>query len=421
MAVDWSGAAGGRLRGLWLATAEDGRLLDLHPAGTREAAVAEVIDGAEVAGGQLVVGLDFAFSFPAWFVRRQGIGDATGMWRLAAAEGERWLAECPEPFWGRPGHRRPAVPAALRATEAALEAVGGIRPKSAFQIGGAGAVGTGSVRGMPFLIELQAAGFAVWPFDRAVAPLVVEIYPRLLTGPVRKRDPAARRRYLAELPDAAAPPELRDRAAGSEDAFDAAVSALVMSGPAGQWAALAVPDLPDVALEGAIWSPTSGHPTPLEPAGGVAVPDPGSLADRLAIAELVARYAQGADRADGEAVAELFTEDGVLVVDDRPGVSPPRPARRGRPAIAAAIGTLARYRATSHVLGNHTVELAGDRATGEVRAVATHLGEGPEGPRLEAWHLRYFDRYRRRQGRWWLAERRLQVDFIVSTPPGGAT
>ena len=38
-----------------------------------------------------------------------------------------------------------------------------VRPKSTFQIGGAGAVGTGSLRGMPHLLTLREAGCAVWP------------------------------------------------------------------------------------------------------------------------------------------------------------------------------------------------------------------------------------------------------------------
>lgn len=423
VAVDWSGAAGTRLRSLWVGTAEDGRLLGLEPVPSRRQAVDGLVAAADDAGGRLVVGLDFAFSFPAWFLRQHGIDEVTGLWRLAAAEGERWLGQCPAPFWGRPGTRRPDLPAALRATEATAAATGGIRPKSAFQIGGAGAVGTGSVRGMPHLLELRQAGFAVWPFDPPALPLVVEIYPRLLTGPVAKRDPAARADYLRDLPDPVLPAALAERAAASEDAFDAAVSALVMSRHAASFAALDRPGLPDVDLEGAIWAPPAGAAPwagagrpPVAPAG--AFLDAAAVADRLAIAELVHRYAQAADRADGEAVAALFTEDGTLVVYDRPGTADPRPPRRGRPAIAAAVASLARYRATSHVIGNHTATVHGAEAEAETRCVAHHVSDTDEGPTVETWHLRYFDRFRRVDATWLLVERVLRVDFTVTGPAG---
>ena len=55
-----------------------------------------------------------------------------------------------------------------------------------FQIGGAGAVGTGSIRGMPHLLTLADSGFTIWPFVSGGLPTVVEIYPRALTGPVNK-------------------------------------------------------------------------------------------------------------------------------------------------------------------------------------------------------------------------------------------
>ena len=132
--------------------------------------------------------------------------------------------------------------------------MGGAQPKSVFQIGGAGAVGTGSLRGMPHLVDLSNAGFSIWPFERADWPLVLEIYPRLLTGELVKSDPEARYRYLeGELPEI--PPELRDVAAGSSDALDAAVSAVVMARHLDEIRALdGVPDAV-AKREGAIWWP----------------------------------------------------------------------------------------------------------------------------------------------------------------------
>ena len=173
----------------------------------------------------------------------------------AATDGEAWLRDCEPPFWGRAGRPRPDVPEHLRPTEAALAAVGGIRPKSSFQISGAGSVGTGSVRGFPALARLQDAGFAIWPFDApARPPVAVEIWPRTFTGPVVKSDAIARAAYVdRHLPELA--PDLRDAAVGSEDAFDAAVSAVVMSRD--EAALRSLPALDDARVEGWVWGPST--------------------------------------------------------------------------------------------------------------------------------------------------------------------
>jgi hypothetical protein len=140
-----------------------------------------------------------------------------------------------------------------------MAAVGGVRPKSTFQIGGAGSVGTGSVRGWPALIRLREAGFAIWPFDLpASPPVAVEIYPRLFTGPVVKSSASAR----ADLLDArypALPPRLRDHAVASEDAFDAAVSALAMSRHEDELRALPQVDDDMGRREGRVWTPMAAH------------------------------------------------------------------------------------------------------------------------------------------------------------------
>jgi hypothetical protein len=167
--------------------------------------------------------------------------------------GERLLAACDEPFWGRPGKPNPHPKDRLyRRTE--REEGEGVA-KSVFQIGGAGAVGTGSIRGMPHLLTLSALGFAVWPFAEGGWPRVVEIYPRLLTGPVNKGRWAERHAFLLErFPGQ--PRDLLERAAGSEDAFDAAVSALVMAAHQPDLAAPARPFGSEYEIEGKIWRPS---------------------------------------------------------------------------------------------------------------------------------------------------------------------
>jgi hypothetical protein len=166
---------------------------------------------------------------------------------------EELLAACGSPFWGRPGKPRPDLAEHFRATDRA-HSIGGIRPKSVFQVGGAGSVGTGSLRGMAVLHRLHEAGFSVWPCCEGGAPRVIEIYPRLLTGPVNKSSRDTRAAYLAtHCPSL--DPAMRRLAASTEDAFDATVSALVMSQHADELAALPPAADEQERIEGRIWAP----------------------------------------------------------------------------------------------------------------------------------------------------------------------
>jgi hypothetical protein len=250
IAIDWSGRERGAAEAIWFARVHDGALVELENGMERD----KVIDTAIAAARrepQTVVGLDFAFAFPAWYSERRGWASGREIWDAMRADADMLLEAREAPFWGRPGTRAQALGPALRETEADAPTT----PKSVFQIGGAGAVGTGSLRGMRHLADLADAGFAIWPFDDPHVPMAVEIYPRALTGPVVKSRHRARREYLTRRfadQDAV----MRERAAGSEDAFDAAVSALVMARHREELAALpSVPVGSRLRLEGAIWTP----------------------------------------------------------------------------------------------------------------------------------------------------------------------
>ncbi len=228
----------------------------------------------------LVVGFDFCFSFPAWFLREVGAESAPEFWRIAAERAERWLDRASEDrrFWGKP-HKRPAefsgdqLHRMLRATDIDCKIIAhipeeerairvkGITPKSVFQIGGSGSVGTASLRGMQTLLRLQEAGFRVWPFDTPEAgkPMVVEMYSRLNTGPVHKSNPEARAAYLQRrrLEDKAYTALTRttlSKARASEDAFDALVSCMVMTERRESFYILPQPRDPSYMLEGWTWA-----------------------------------------------------------------------------------------------------------------------------------------------------------------------
>ncbi|MGZ8469524.1 MAG: hypothetical protein ACXW61_08490 [Gemmatirosa sp.] len=256
IAVDWSGARQYAERRIWLCEVTTSGVTRLEDGRSREALVAHLCDEAQ-RDPRLVVGLDFAFSFPDWFVQAHG-GDAPSAWRAARGMGEAWLAAHAPPFWGRQHRaRRDASLEHFRETERVVGALTHVRPKSVFQVAGAGSVGTGSIRGMPFLLALRDAGFVVWPFDdpRPGAPLALEIWPRLCYGePVAKARVEARAAWLAQhAPDLA--PAHRAAAERSDDAFDALASALAL------WAArdtlAALPPARDARerREGRIWTP----------------------------------------------------------------------------------------------------------------------------------------------------------------------
>lgn len=223
IAIDWSGAKTGASRRIWLAEAHAGTVTRLEGPISRERVVDLL---CELPDEPVIAGVDFAFSFPAWFLDQLGVaGDGTP-WSQVAEEGERWLTDCPPPFWGRPGRRR-GDEEQLRACEQG-DSVAGIRPKSVFQIGGAGACGTGSIRGMPFLPRLRAAGWSIWPWDAPGTRTLVEIWPRTMTGPVVKSDPRERRAWLRRHAPRM-PARTRAVAEAGEDAFDAVASALALS------------------------------------------------------------------------------------------------------------------------------------------------------------------------------------------------
>ena len=250
VAVDWSGRAKGAGEAIWLARVARGRLEELENGLDRHAVVQRLIELAREEP-RLAVGLDFAFSFPAWYAADRGWTSCREIWRAMLHDAEPLLEACEPPLWGRAGKTKPPGQTAFRETDAAVHA----HPKSVFQIGGAGAVGTGSLRGMKHLATLEASGFSIWPFNEPGWPRVVEIYPRLFTPGVVKSRHRARRSHLeARFPEQ--DPVLRERAAGSEDAFDAAVSALVMAEHMTAIENLSAAEPGSLAsIEGAIWAP----------------------------------------------------------------------------------------------------------------------------------------------------------------------
>lgn len=119
-------------------------------------------------------------------------------------------------------------------------------------------------------------------------------------------------------------------------------------------------------------------------------------ADRLALRDLLCRYARGVDRRDLPLVRSCFTPDcrydGAL----------------GRGSIDVAMAALrdamGRYRATFHLVGEQRAVVTGDAAEAETYAIAFHALRGP-GTRHHTVGVSYRDACVRTADGWRVAAR----------------
>ncbi len=221
--ADWSAAnlptsARHRANAIWIGChdAEGGAEWHHRTRASGEAQLVELIEAAAHADERLLIGLDFAFGYPAGFARAlTGEACAPAVWRwLAGAieDGEdnrnnrfavaarinAMIAGGPGPFWSHPSNQSwDGLPARRAGIDLAALGLAPVRAaealsppaKSPFMLFNPGAVGSQSLLGLPMLHRLaQRPGVAVWPF----APLdgarvvVAEVYPSLLAGPVAR-------------------------------------------------------------------------------------------------------------------------------------------------------------------------------------------------------------------------------------------
>jgi SnoaL-like domain len=143
---------------------------------------------------------------------------------------------------------------------------------------------------------------------------------------------------------------------------------------------------------------------------------PAETADRLAIRELFDAYAHCADRRDAEGQKALFTADTRFAVYMSGEGIEPSYVIEGREALTPVFDDLNQYEATTHFNGQSTVELDGDRASGESYTIAHHLFtvEGERQIMIAA--LRYLDTFTKIDGAWYFAERNLILDWSETRP-----
>lgn len=134
--------------------------------------------------------------------------------------------------------------------------------------------------------------------------------------------------------------------------------------------------------------------------------------DRLAIQDLVARYAAYVDDRELDLATALFALDGVLV-------PPGREPAVGRPAVRRALGRLEKVDRTVHTIGGLVLDQTGPHAVeGRLTGDAHHLTRRADGTQDHVWHLVYRDSYRRVSGRWLFARRELELRFTEDREVG---
>jgi len=142
-------------------------------------------------------------------------------------------------------------------------------------------------------------------------------------------------------------------------------------------------------------------------------PDPANLADRAAIADLMAVYCRGIDRLDRELVRSCFHPDATDTHGSFHGSVDE--------FIDWAFGLLDRYDATMHLIANHHATIVDDTAVAETYGIAFHRSTDPEPRRNLTVGFRYLDRLERRHGGpWAIAARTATTEWVRAPAPGEA-
>ena len=143
---------------------------------------------------------------------------------------------------------------------------------------------------------------------------------------------------------------------------------------------------------------------------------PTEAADRLALRELFDAYAHCADRRDATGQKALFTDDTVFAVYMDGADRDATYVLHGREALTPVFEDLNRYEVTTHFNGQSTVDLDGERATGESYTIAHHLYNEDGERKIMVAALRYLDTFAKIDGTWYFAERKLILDWSETRP-----
>lgn len=142
--------------------------------------------------------------------------------------------------------------------------------------------------------------------------------------------------------------------------------------------------------------------------------------DRAGLLALVSAYARCVDGRDYDGLARLFAPASRVGKFEGPRADPGPGYWRdgGEPFAASVRANHARYRITTHHLGQHTSVLRGDRADGETYCLAHHVYSRESRWMNRVMAIRYLDAYARGPAGWLFAERQIFVDWIEFRPMG---
>lgn len=143
-----------------------------------------------------------------------------------------------------------------------------------------------------------------------------------------------------------------------------------------------------------------------------------SADERMALSDVVHRYAAHVDDREFDAVAHLFTPEAELVVPAPPADLLPIHAHRGREAIATAVAAVAAVTRTEHAIVGEVYESAERPGTarGRIACVAHHWTQRDDEVMDAVWHLRYDDAYELTAAGWRIGRRALTVNAIETRP-----
>jgi SnoaL-like domain len=140
--------------------------------------------------------------------------------------------------------------------------------------------------------------------------------------------------------------------------------------------------------------------------------------DLIALNQLAFRYAHAIDTCDDVLLNQVFTSDGRMRVY-HPGEDAPFIDLSGPEELASVPRTMKpAHLRTMHQMTNHIVELEGDSANGQVYCCARHLALDAKSVLNVL--IRYEDRYRRIDGKWRIADRKIRFLWDEVHPAGSA-
>ena len=140
--------------------------------------------------------------------------------------------------------------------------------------------------------------------------------------------------------------------------------------------------------------------------------------DRIALSDLVHRYAGWVDDRQFDAVAMLFTETAELTVPDPPTTLDPIHRHRGHGAIRAAVAAVGAVLRTEHAIVGEVYGAGArsDMARGRIACIAHHWTQRQDQVIDLVWHLRYDDEYQLTDAGWRICRRALTINAIETRP-----